>query len=101
MDWCSFRLVTQEEKSSKNMKGAGEFHESNIGMSWKFPRRSGLERGSRLPEVTAAILGPILIFAMFSVGLGFLLWTDCGSEKENSNIFIESLFDIFEVGFAL
>ena len=82
------------------MKGAGEFHESNIG-SWKFPRRSGLERGSRLPEVTAAILGPILIFAMFSVGLGFLLWTDCGSEKENSNIFIESLFDIFEVGFAL
>ncbi len=56
-----------------------------------------MDRANRLTEITAAILCPILIFAMFTLCLGFLLWTDCGSEKENGNVFIESLFDVFEV----
>ena len=98
MDWCSFRLVTQNEMNSENRKGAGDSHHgSNVVISWMFPKRSAMERESRFPEITAAILCPILIFSMFSLCLGFLLWTDCVSEKDNSNVFIESLFDVFEV----
>ena len=83
--------------NSNNKKVAGDSHGSNIGISWKFPKRSKMERANRFTEITAAILCPILIFAMFTLCLGFLLWTDCGREKENGNVFIESLFDVFEV----
>ena len=100
MDWCSFRLVTQLETKSKNRIGVGDSRGPNAGISWTFPKRSKMERQSRFPEITAAILCPILIFAMFSLCLGFLLWADCGTEKENNNVFIESLFDVFEVVYA-
>ena len=85
---------------SKNRKVPGDSHGSNVGINWAFPKRSKMERESRFTEIAAAILCPVLIFAMFTLCLGFLLWTDCGSEKENGNVFIESLFDVFEVVYA-
>ena len=100
MDWCSFRLVTHHKLDSENRKVSSDSHGSNVGINWAFPKRSKMERESRFTEITAAILCPILIFAMFTLCLGFLLWTDCGSEKENGNVFIESLFDVFEVVYA-
>ena len=63
--------------------------------SWTAPRRSAVARQSRVAELLAALSLPVLVFTAFSVCLGLLLWTDCGSEKDNSNIFIDSLFDIF------
>ena len=96
VDWCSFRLVTAPPAAPPRPgggAGAGRVHGDTS--SWTAPRRSAVARQSRVAELLAALSLPLLVFTAFSVCLGLLLWTDCGSEKDNSNIFIDSLFDIF------
>ena len=63
---------------------------------WTFPQRSKLGREDKLSEITGAIIGPLLIFTTFILCLGFLLWSDCGDEKEEGKVFIETIFDVFE-----
>lgn len=93
VDWCSFRLVYHNDT-------VDEKHENNSAekIKWTFPQKSKTGRRSRFPEILVAIIGPLLIFSLFCVFVGFLLWTDCGGEKDNTNVFIESLFDIFDCG---
>lgn len=45
-----------------------------------------------------ASLGSVAAFLALSAGIAFLLWSDCGPEKGDSAVFINSLFDIFECG---
>ena len=92
VDWCSFRIITKQLAKSEDRVTRRPTIESN----WIFPQRSQLQRQSKYPQIIAGIIGPILIFALFTLGVGFLLWTDCTNEKANSNIFIDSLFDVFE-----
>lgn len=92
VDWCSFRLTSEDLETMAKTATLRPMIESK----WNFPNRSSLERRSRYSEIIAAIIVPILIFSLFTLGVGFLLWSDCGAEKTNKDIFIQSLFDVFE-----
>jgi hypothetical protein len=62
---------------------------------WHFPKRGDMKRESKLKEILTAMVVPFIILALFSAGLGFLLWSDCNSEKQTSNVFVDSLFEVF------
>eukprot|EP00090_Calanus_glacialis_P045174 TRINITY_DN8230_c0_g1_i2.p1 TRINITY_DN8230_c0_g1~~TRINITY_DN8230_c0_g1_i2.p1 ORF type:complete len:520 (-),score=103.32 TRINITY_DN8230_c0_g1_i2:388-1947(-) len=96
IDWCSFRLITQrdnvEDKTTKPIK---TFKMGDKSSDWHFPKRGDMKRESKLAEILTAMVVPIIILALFSAGLGFLLWSDCNSEKQTSNVFVDSLFEVF------
>ena len=47
-------------------------------------------------EIVSATLLPMVIFSSFLVLVCLLLFTDCGLEKEENSVFLDSLFDVFE-----
>ena len=95
IDWCSFRLIEKVESTKKTAKIIEIFSPSDESLSWKLPKRSLMPRESKIAEILTSMVIPLIILAIFSALLGSLLWSDCNSEKQTSNIFIDSLFDVF------
>ena len=94
VDWCSFRLVTAQTGVERER---GEQQDSSKrGRDWVFPQRSGLQRRSKAAEIVSATVLPLVIFSSFLVLVCLLLFTDCGAEKGDSSVFLDSIFDIFE-----
>jgi len=100
IDWCKFRLLTEEisEKSDQDVTDVpvGVDHSEHFHL---FPVRSEMKRKQvKLVEIISALLVPIVVFIIYSVGLGAVLLTDCTEEKESktNNLFIQSLFDVFD-----
>ena len=94
MDWCSFRLISPTSQQNPLNVDRKDFNKRH--MDWSFPLRSGLERRSKAVEIVSATVLPLVIFSSFLVLVCLLLFTDCGTEKEESSVFLESIFDIFE-----
>merc|ERR1711874_317242 len=95
IDWCSFRLISVTSGASnktlklgKSLRGGGETTD------WYFPERGEMQRESKVAEILTAMVVPLVLLAIFSTGLGFILWSDCNSEKQSSSLFIESLFEV-------
>jgi len=97
IDWCSFRLITKTSQANDNqtLKLQKTFREGSISSDWYFPERKDMKRESKLAEILTAMVIPLVVLAIFSTGLGFILWSDCNSEKQSSNLFIDSLFEVF------
>jgi len=97
IDWCSFRLISASSSLGNNQTGKliKTFSEGSIKADWHFPERGDMKRESKLAEILTAMVIPLVILAIFSTCLGFILWSDCNSEKQASNLFIDSLFDVF------
>ena len=93
VDWCSFRLLTAQADPETELL---DQKDSKRERPWSFPQRSGLERRSKAAEIVSATVMPLVIFSSFLVLVCLLLFTDCGTEKEESSVFLESIFDIFE-----
>ena len=97
VDWCSFRLLQTLQPDQDLEAGPGRQKDSGKrGRDWTFPQRSGLERRSKAAEILSATVLPLVIFSSFLVLVCLLLFTDCGSEKGDSSVFLDSIFDIFE-----
>eukprot|EP00092_Neocalanus_flemingeri_P008945 GFUD01009623.1.p1 GENE.GFUD01009623.1~~GFUD01009623.1.p1 ORF type:complete len:506 (-),score=92.78 GFUD01009623.1:448-1965(-) len=97
IDWCSFRLLKQRDGAhNKIVKVVRTFDLGDKRSDWQFPERGEMKRESKVAEILTAMVIPLIIFALFSAGLGALLWSDCNSEKQTSNLFIDSLFEIFD-----
>ena len=94
VDWCSFRLITSNTEHSPPDRDRKEFTKRH--MDWSFPLRSGLERGSKAVEIISATVLPMVIFSSFLVLVCLLLFSDCGTEKEENSAFLDSIFDIFD-----
>ena len=94
MDWCSFRLLTAP--SGQDTEPVDQKDSRKNDKEWTFPQRSGLERRSKAAEIVSATVLPLVIFSSFLVLVCLLLFTDCGSEKADSSVFLDSIFDIFE-----
>ena len=94
MDWCSFRLLTVQ--TDQDTEQVDQRDSSKRDQDWTFPQRSGLERRSKAAEIVSATVLPLVIFSSFLVLVCLLLFTDCGSEKADSSVFLDSIFDIFE-----
>ena len=96
IDWCSFRLIKQRDvENNKTLKLVKTFDMGEKTSDWHFPERGEMTRESKFAEILTAMVVPLLILALFSAGLGALLWSDCNSEKQTSNWFIDSLFEVF------
>ena len=96
MDWCSFRLLTAQTGEERRGQEGEQQDSSRGGRAWVFPQRSGLERRSKAAEIVSATVLPLVIFSSFLVLVCLLLFTDCGAEKGDSSVFLDSIFDIFE-----
>ena len=96
MDWCSFRLLTAQTGEDRRGPEGEQEDSSRGGRAWVFPQRSGLERRSKAAEIVSATVLPLVIFSSFLVLVCLLLFTDCGAEKGDSSVFLDSIFDIFE-----
>ena len=95
VDWCSFRLLSERTEVVTGGRGEGE-DSSKREPAWVFPQRSGLQRRSKAAEIVSATVLPLVIFSSFLVLVCLLLFTDCGAEKGDSSVFLDSIFDIFE-----
>ena len=93
VDWCSFRLLTAQADQDTELD---QKDSSKRERPWSFPQRSGLERRSKAAEIVSATVMPLVIFSSFLVLVLLLLFTDCGAEKGDSSVFLDSIFDIFE-----
>ena len=94
MDWCSFRLLTAP--TGQDTEPVDQKDSRKNDKEWTFPQRSGLERRSKAAEIVSATVLPLVIFSSFLVLVCLLLFTDCGAEKGDSSVFLDSIFDIFE-----
>ena len=94
MDWCSFRLLTAP--TGQDTEPVEQKDSRKDDKEWTFPQRSGLERRSKAAEIVSATVLPLVIFSSFLVLVCLLLFTDCGAEKGDSSVFLDSIFDIFE-----
>jgi len=96
IDWCSFRLISQSSGAhNKTLKLDKTFTDVDKSSDWYFPEKGDMNRESKLAEILTAMVIPLVVFALFSTGLGFILWYDCNSEKQMSNLFVDSLFEVF------
>jgi len=95
VDWCSFRLLKHVKKEKNRDMPVPTFLPGDT-KDWNFPERSKRMRKSKLPEILTAMVVPLLVLVFFSASLGALLWSDCKSEKQTGNLFIDSLFEIFD-----
>jgi len=97
IDWCSFRLLKPREGvNNETVKVVRTFDTGDKSQNWHFPERGSMTRESKIAGILTAMVIPLLILLLFSAGLGALLWSDCNSEKQTSNLFIDSLFEIFD-----